>query len=85
MLFDSANPEAFWLDVTNAALGVMCLVCILALAWGVARDLAERWSKSPTRQLRGSHAFDDPLLGATMADGGEPRHGKVDRDRAIRN
>lgn len=85
MLFDPSNSEVFWLNVTNVALGVICLVCILALGWGVARDLAARWRHAPVRRSAETHVFDDALLGMTMADGGQPRRRKVDRNASARN
>jgi hypothetical protein len=73
MLFDPSNPDAFWLDVTNAALGVFCLICLLAIAWGIARDVQLRLRQRSIHLLRSDpHAHFDPALGASMADGGEP-------------
>lgn len=73
MLFDPRQPDAFWLDVTNAALGVFCLVCVLAIGWGVWRDLSLRARRHSIHLLRSdTHAHFDPRLGTSMADGGEP-------------
>lgn len=73
MLFDPSNPDAFWLDVTNAALGVFVLVCLLAIAWGVWRDVQLRLRQRSIHLLRSDpHAHFDAALGASMADGGEP-------------
>jgi hypothetical protein len=65
------RSETFWLDLTNAALGLVTLVCVLAIGIGVVQDLVPR--------LRGwlAHETDDhslytPELGLTMADGGRP-------------
>lgn len=85
MLFDPSNSEAFWLDITNAGLGVICLVCVLAIGWGVTRDLADRWRRVPSRRSEDLHAFDDALLGMTMADGGKVKLRKAERTRASRN
>lgn len=50
MLFDPSNPQALWLDVTDAGLRVLCLVCLLAIGWGVVRELAYR-----SRQMTMGH------------------------------
>ena len=73
MLFDPSNPEAFWLDVTNAGLGVLCLVCLLAIGWGVVRELAYRFRRRSIRSVSDPHTLQHAALGMTMADGGEPR------------
>ncbi len=73
MLFDPNQPDAFWLDLTNAALGVFCLVCFLAIGWGAWRDLQLRArQKSIHLYHTDAHTHFDPALGASMADGGEP-------------
>jgi hypothetical protein len=73
MLFDPSNPDAFWLDVTNAALGVFCFVCIAAIGWGVWQDLSVRWRRRSIHVLRSDpHSHFDPMLGPSMADGGDP-------------
>ena len=79
MLFDPSNPDAFWLDVTNAALGVFCAICLVAIAWGVWQDLMVRRRQRSIHVVHDDpHAHFDPQLGASMADGGRP----VDRDAA---
>lgn len=81
MLFDPSTPDAFWLDVTNAALGVFCLVCLLAIAWGVWHDVALKMRQRRIQILPfDPHAHFDAGLGPSMADGGEPvdRHEPTD-------
>jgi hypothetical protein len=58
-----------WLNFTNIALGLVTLVCVIAIAGGVARELLVRWARRAA--LEDDHAFATPGLGVTMADGGE--------------
>jgi hypothetical protein len=71
-----------WLNITNAALGLITLVALLVVFLSVGWDLLARKVKSPAVDLRnidadlkallhGSHSFTVPELGLTMADGGE--------------
>lgn len=66
----------------NVALGVVTLVCCVAVGLGVVRELAAKRKKNAAlskldrevTDLMASfdgHAFDVPGLGLTMADGGE--------------
>ena len=77
------DPSTYWLTVMNAALGVVVLLCCLAVAYGVAQELAARRRKraaaagldrevSDLVSAYDGHAFHVPELGLTMADGGEP-------------
>jgi hypothetical protein len=72
---DWSDPQTLWLNITNAALGAVVLICVLVLAVGVLQELrlrAKRRETEPTPiRLAGDHAFDVPGLGLTMADGGE--------------
>jgi hypothetical protein len=85
-----SDPETYWLNITNAALGIVVLLCVAAVAFGVLQELYAR------RRLRTSgldrevkdlvtsfdgHAFDVPGLGLTMADGGEPIDPKKDNEK----
>jgi hypothetical protein len=69
----SVGPDTFWLDFVNIGLGLVVLLCVLLVAFGVVRELRYRLA------LRGKtvddHAFETPELGVTMADGGK----RVDR------
>lgn len=75
------DPSTYWLTFTNVALGLVVLICCIAVASGVLRELALRRKKRAPeldRELAdlaaaytGSHAFRIPNLGVTMADGGE--------------
>ena len=63
------GSDTFWLDFTNIALGLVTLVCVLAVVAGVVHELGHR--RSHRRRLGDDHAFETPDLGVTMADGGE--------------
>jgi hypothetical protein len=61
------QSETFWLDVTNIALGLVTLVCLLAVGTGIVQDLLPRFRRSATAD---DHVTLTPDLGLTMADGG---------------
>jgi hypothetical protein len=69
------ESETFWLDLTNIALGLVTLVCLVAVASGVAEELRARLRRTAPQD--DGHALLTPELGLTMADGGrrvaEPR------------
>lgn len=82
--------DTYWLTLTNVALGVVTLVCCLAIAFGVMQELAARRKRkaalsnldSEVADLVsdfGDHAFNVPGLGVTMADGGEELKKKDER------
>ncbi len=80
----------FWLNLTNIALGVVVVLAVLIVAYGLVSELVLRHRKS-----RGAAAMDDevnamlhdefahslavPEFGLTMADGGE--HVKPETDK----
>ncbi len=85
------DPSAYWLNVTNIALGVLVLVCCAVVAYGVVQELAARHRQAAKmskldREVADlmasfdSHAFNVPGLGLTMADGGE-QTGEKDKER----
>jgi hypothetical protein len=67
------GSDTFWLDFTNIALGLVTLVCVIAVVAGVLYELGHRLAHR--RRLADDHAFETPDLGVTMADGGE----RIDR------
>ncbi len=80
---DWTDPQTLWLNLTNLGLGVVVLICIGVVGYGVVRDLLARRSAVPQAEVdravkpllagaEPSHAFHSPELGWTMADGGEP-------------
>jgi len=76
-----SNPETLWLNLTNLALGVVVLLAVMGVAYTMMRDVfSQLWSRRTEsnldREVRKllateSHAFFEPELGLTMADGGE--------------
>ena len=72
-MYGASGPDTFWLNFTNIALGLVTLVCVLAIAAGVVRELAER--RRQHAAAADDHAFATPQLGLTMADGGK----RIDR------
>ena len=76
---DWSDPGTFWINATNLALGIIVLVAIVgvASAWGV--DLREwlearsRRASHPVLVAPSPHAYFEPELGLTMADGGEAK------------
>ena len=77
------DPSTYWLTFTNIGLGIVVLICCVAVAVGVMQEVAARYKKgaaadSLDREVTdlaasyaGGHAFNFPHLGVTMADGGE--------------
>jgi hypothetical protein len=70
------------LTITNIALGLVTLICCVAVGIGVAQELAAKRKKKTAlsrldREVADlvssydGHAFHIPTLGLTMADGGE--------------
>ncbi|HTX99329.1 MAG TPA: hypothetical protein VMG09_04870 [Bacteroidota bacterium] len=72
--------DTFWLTATNIALGLVTLVCLVVLGRGLFLDLKVRLAARRTRLAvpADDHAFVVPMLGVTMADGGE----RVDKKNA---
>ena len=74
------DPSTYWLNFTNAALGVVVLICFIAVGIGVVQELAARRKRARAidREVTDlvaaydGHSFHVPSLGVTMADGGEP-------------
>ena len=76
------DSETMWLNLTNLALGAVVLLAVMGVAYTMMRDVIEkalaRYRESAMdREVRDmlageSHAFFEPELGLTMADGGEP-------------
>ncbi len=70
--------ETFWLTATNIVLGLVTLVCCVALFHGIYLDLKARLAtkRAAVPVTTDDHAFVIPMLGVTMADGGE----RTDKD-----
>lgn len=67
---DWSNPQTIWLNVTNLFLGIVTLLAVAGVGFACLWEVAQRRSKKHASQ--DSHAWFDPELGLTMADGGEP-------------
>ena len=68
---DFFDSETMWLNITNAVLGLVTLVCLGAFCYGVVREIAARVAKRARVPLEtDTHAFALEDLGITMADGG---------------
>ena len=77
------DPSTYWLTFTNIGLGIVVLICCVAVAVGVLQEVAARYRKRAAAsaldrevaelaaEYTGGHAFNLPNLGVTMADGGE--------------
>ena len=85
-----SDPSTYWLNFTNIALGVVTLICCLAVGIGILQELAQRRKKSASLSRLDAevtnlvatldgHAFNVPGLGVTMADGGEELRKKEER------
>ncbi len=82
------DPSTYWLTLTNAALGIVVLICFLAVGIGVLQEVSARRKKrielsqldrevaDLVASFQDGHAFHTPGLGLTMADGGE----KLDKE-----
>lgn len=72
-MFNFSDPETFWLNVTNIGLGLVTLLCCLAIGKGAVDAIRVRARMTArSRAEYDDHAFMAPELGLTMADGGEP-------------
>ena len=86
-----SDPSTYWLNITNIALGVVVLICCVAVAIGVVQELAAKRQKHTALSkldsevadlvagFQDGHAFNVPGLGVTMADGGDPLREKEKR------
>lgn len=85
------DPSTYWLTITNIALGLVTLICCVAVGIGVAQELAAKRKKKTAlsaldaevsdlvASYSDGHAFHIPTLGVTMADGGEELGKKEER------
>jgi hypothetical protein len=66
------DPEMLWLNITNLALGVVTLVCVLVVGRAIYRELRARAEKKAVlKREEAGHELYVSELGLTMADGGE--------------
>jgi hypothetical protein len=69
-MFDISDPNTFWLNVTNIGLGIITLICVAVVGYGVLQEVLIRVRKRQAIEAD-DHAMLVPELGLTMADGGE--------------
>jgi hypothetical protein len=70
-MFDLNDPNTFWLNVTNIALGVVTLICCVVVGYGVVQEVLIRVRKRKESHVEvDDHALLVTDLGITMADGG---------------
>lgn len=76
-MLDWGDPETFWLNVTNVVLGLVTLVALAVMVGAVLVEVLERVRKRVASAVEDAHILPVPVLGTTMADGGE----KLDTER----
>ena len=65
----SNYDQVFWLNVTNAVLGLVTLACVLVIGFVAIKDIRRR-ATSHVNEAADDHAFEVKGLGIAMADGG---------------
>jgi hypothetical protein len=80
ILLNWYDPQTYWLNVTNMALGIVIAICVMVVLGGVAHEFASRIRKRrrieaeidrDILQLADGDTCHVHGLGVTMADGGE--------------
>lgn len=74
-MFGLLMSDEQWLNGTNALLGLVCVIALIAIAGAVSRDILEKIRKRASARQHlvfDHHSVHIPELGLTMADGGEP-------------
>ena len=77
-MYALVHSETFWLQLTNFALAVGCVVSMSVLAVAVIRDLVTRRHRLAQIVRLDEGATDVSKLGPTMADGGLPYTGDTE-------
>jgi hypothetical protein len=78
-VFSTNDPEVFWLTTTNLILALVVLACMLVVAHSVYQEIRHRIIKRSSPSVSENRAVVIPLVGPTMADGGEPIGSKPPR------
>lgn len=81
-MFETMDSETLWLTITNAGLGLVTVVCFVAVGVIVTKEVfAGARSKVRVPHLQDDHSFMLHELGITMADGGK----RVDEKEIVKN
>jgi hypothetical protein len=76
-MFQLTDPQTFWINTTNLALGLVTLCCAALIASVAVNELIDRFiARLAASTPDADHALHLPGIGMTMADGGE----KLDDD-----
>lgn len=75
-MVDWSDPGTFWLNVINSVLGIVTIIGFVAVIGAVLADMVRRARKRAASTVEDIHILRAPVLGVTMADGGE----KTDAD-----
>lgn len=62
--------ETMWLNITNGLLGLIVLICVMVVGGSIVQELLIRYRNRKLLE-QDDHAFSNPGLGITLADGGE--------------
>lgn len=72
-MFNWSDPNTFWLNITDIALGIVTLACVAFVGQAIFREVFARVAlRVSAWQHQDAHSLLMPELGLTMADGGEP-------------
>ena len=70
-MFENFDAETTWLTITNAGLGLVTLICIVAVGYvGIKEYVAHVRQEVRLPVFQDDHSFNLGSLGITMADGG---------------
>ena len=71
-MFAIVDPNTFWLNVTNIALGTVTLLFCIVIGYGVVQEIRKRTREYKTKHVKiDDHRLFLTNFGITMADGGE--------------
>ena len=70
-MVDWGDTETFWLNVTNAVLGLVTLIAFATVVGAVLVEVLAKVRKRVASAVEDFHTLTAPVLGTTMADGGE--------------
>jgi len=81
-MFSSMDSETLWLTITNIGLGIVTLVCVIAVGIVITKEVfADARKKVKVPELQDDHSFMLADLGITMADGGK----RIDEKEVAKN